>query len=264
MSTKTTVVKTEVAANPKLVELAKRINLGYRKSMSAFRTSLDHAREIGTALMEAKRVLEEAKEKYLVWVKENCEFSAAQAQRYVRIADRWNEVVAKTKDKEPGDVTMVKVLKLLSRSDDGKTAKSPSATKLTISSTDNLSEQRAQAEAVEFKEDSPARTFAEKQAAQIAQQIVRLVNRKDENAPKDRGGNQLDKNVAALALLHQIQRALQAELLFEVATKADAGPAEAPTNGASHEVQSVTTLVAPTAPLDFLSSQTDCCLLGVG
>ena len=45
--------------NPRLVELARKINQGHKKLLNAMRTSLESSREIGTTLREAKQVCRE-------------------------------------------------------------------------------------------------------------------------------------------------------------------------------------------------------------
>lgn len=202
----------------RLVELARKINQGHKKLLNAMRTSLESSREIGTTLREAKQVCRElGGSQFLKWVRSNCDFSVSQAQRYMRIADQWNALIARTKGKELERVTLVEALKLLSHSggsDDAAWEKGSRSTKLTIASAADLDEQATQATDVIFEDRSPARTFAEKQAEQIARQIVRLVNKTD--AFKRRGGEMLNKNLAALAILRQLRIALKDDLLFDV------------------------------------------------
>lgn len=210
--------KHDESENPRLVELARKINQGHKKLLNAMRTSLESAREIGKTLLEAKEVCRElGGKKFLKWVRSNCNFSVSQAQRYMRVADQWNALIEDTKGKELEKLTLVEALKLLShsgRSDEAAQKKESRPNKLAISSSVVLDEQATQATDVVFDDHSPAHTFTEQQAEQIAQQIVRLVNKSD--TCKGRDGQQLNKNVAALAILRQLRIALTDDLLFDV------------------------------------------------
>lgn len=204
--------------NPRLVELARKINQGHKKLLNAMRTSLESSREIGTTLREAKQVCQElGGNRFLKWVRSNCVFSVSQAQRYMRIAEQWDSLIAQTKGMERDRVTLVEALKLLShsgRSEDAAGKNESHPTKLKIASSVDLYEQATQAIDIVFAERSPARTFAETHAEQIARQIVRLVNKTE--AFQGRDGEQLSKNLAALAILRQLRIALKDDLLFSI------------------------------------------------
>ena len=202
--------------NPRLVELARKINEGYGKLVGAMRTSLEQAKEIGLALLEAKMDVQlKGDLQFHKWIEENCKVSVPQAQRYMRVAKMWKDLKEQMTEKELEDLTLVGALKLLSHKGKGETAPVTKTVpaKLTISTKD-LNEHLAYADDIEFKEKSSASKLVEKQAAQIAQQILRLVS--DEEGLKDRDGNPLDKIAVALAVLGQIKFSLDADLLFNV------------------------------------------------
>src|ERR1700677_4825889 len=81
----------------RLKELAQKINKSHKQCLESHGASLEHARATGTALLEVKEGLGQSGEKqFLKWVQEHCRFSVAMAQRYKRIANSWNALVAKT------------------------------------------------------------------------------------------------------------------------------------------------------------------------
>ena len=79
--------------NPRLVELARKINEGYGKLVGAMRTSLEQAKEIGLALLEAKMDVQlKGDLQFHKWIEENCKVSVPQAQRYMRVAKMWKDL----------------------------------------------------------------------------------------------------------------------------------------------------------------------------
>ncbi len=100
------------------------------------RKTLEHAREIGTALLEVKRLCKAEGQSYLPWVQENCRVSISESQRYTRIADHWNELIEATKGKKLEDLSLTEALKILSRS--GKEKKASQPCKLKVISSDDL------------------------------------------------------------------------------------------------------------------------------
>jgi hypothetical protein len=97
---------------PDLDELAGQINREHEKVETALRTGLKHARAAGDLLLLAKKQL--AHGKWLPWLKANVAFSERAAQSYMRIADRWDELTAKS---APGaDLTYKQALALLAES----------------------------------------------------------------------------------------------------------------------------------------------------
>lgn len=210
--------KHDKSDNPRLVELARKINQGHKKLLNALRTSLESSREIGETLREAKQLCQElGGQQFLKWVRSNCAFSVSQAQRYMRIADRWNELIERTKGKQLAKLTLVEALRLLShsgQSDNEPQEKESPPLRLKISSSSVLKDHAGEAANVVFDDQSPVHGFTERKAEQIARQIVRLVARADSFQGRD--GHHLQKSVAALAILRQLRIALNDGLLFEV------------------------------------------------
>jgi hypothetical protein len=94
---------------PDLDELAGHINREHEKVEAALRTGLEHALAAGNLLLLAKKKLVHGR--WLPWLKENVAFSERAAQSYMRIADRWDELTAKS---APGaDLTYKQALALL-------------------------------------------------------------------------------------------------------------------------------------------------------
>lgn len=194
--------------NPRLEELAAEIERSHNQCLKALRASLTHARDTGLALLEAKQIVEQDGAKWLPWVGKHCKFSVSQAQRYMRIADRWSELPDKTKgDKE---LTMVQALKILSPHGERKRDE----VALFVVTAGELDSYQSSAKHVTFETDSLARRFVEKQASQLGKQILRLVNSK--TACKGPDGQEVNSATAALAILHQIKQALDATLLIQV------------------------------------------------
>jgi Protein of unknown function (DUF3102) len=82
-----------------LPELAKRINEEHalaeqdaQACLAHAQSSLLHAKNAGDALILAK--VQVGHGKFLAWIEANCTFSSRQAQRYMRVASRWNELEA--------------------------------------------------------------------------------------------------------------------------------------------------------------------------
>lgn len=72
--------------------LANRANEAHRAALDAARSALEHARDAGEALNEAKQRV--AHGEWGEWLAEHFEASARTGQRYMRIADRWDELAA--------------------------------------------------------------------------------------------------------------------------------------------------------------------------
>jgi hypothetical protein len=70
-----------------LDDLAEMANAAHRAVEHATRTMLSHARDCGETLIIAKQKVGHGK--FSTWVTENCECSASQARRYMRLAKQW-------------------------------------------------------------------------------------------------------------------------------------------------------------------------------
>ncbi len=77
---------------PDLEELAARINEEHRACEAALTAGLNHAREAGALLLEAKRQCPHGT--WLLWLREHFKGSERTAQGYMRVARRWPELQA--------------------------------------------------------------------------------------------------------------------------------------------------------------------------
>ena len=77
-------------ASTDLSTLANKINHAHADTLTAARTTLEHARRVGDLLIEAKAAVPHGE--WLPWMKENVTFSVATAGRYVKVAANWDQV----------------------------------------------------------------------------------------------------------------------------------------------------------------------------
>jgi hypothetical protein len=68
-------------------DLADRINAAHRLAAAAASAAIEHAREAGRLLIEAKAQCDHGN--WLTWLKDHFEGSARTAQAYMRVAERW-------------------------------------------------------------------------------------------------------------------------------------------------------------------------------
>ena len=102
------VIKAEATID--LHELATQINEAHASSEATLRDSVRHARSCGEMLIQARH---RVKRDWLAWLKKNITLSPSTVQRYMRLARRWDEVVAACKD--PGQLTFAQAIDLLAR-----------------------------------------------------------------------------------------------------------------------------------------------------
>jgi hypothetical protein len=76
-----------------LGDLAGRINQEHRQCEDAVRAGLEHARNAGRLLAEAKGKVTHGQ--WLPWLEKHCDFSVRTAQGYMRVAERWPELESK-------------------------------------------------------------------------------------------------------------------------------------------------------------------------
>jgi hypothetical protein len=76
-----------------LVQLAAQIDAAHERHEAAVRDGLAHARQAGDLLIRAKSALPHGK--WLDWLVANSKVAPRTAQRYMRLAEQWREVVAK-------------------------------------------------------------------------------------------------------------------------------------------------------------------------
>ena len=75
-----------------LSELATRINAEHEQVVAALKGGVEHARNAGLLLMQAKQQLHHGA--WIPWIKTNLSIVPRTAQRYIRVAERWAEIEA--------------------------------------------------------------------------------------------------------------------------------------------------------------------------
>lgn len=107
----------------KLSTLAKSINESHHACEDAADTAIEHARDAGDMLIEAKSQIPHGR--WLPWLTENVECSERNAQNYMKIAREWDRLQSNTK--RVSDLPLRDGLKLLAteRPDDDKPAPGP-------------------------------------------------------------------------------------------------------------------------------------------
>lgn len=81
------------AKTQKLDDLARQIRDGHDQCLASFRTGVQHARNTGDLLNQAKPLV--PPKQWEAWVEENCRFELRMAQNYMRIAKHSKKVEAK-------------------------------------------------------------------------------------------------------------------------------------------------------------------------
>ena len=99
----------ETSVADQLDQLKEQINEHHAKFEASVRTSLEHARDTGEALLDAKKAVGHGN--FIGWVEENCSFSMRTAQKYMRIAQKWSELEPNAPP--TAHLTIAKVLNLL-------------------------------------------------------------------------------------------------------------------------------------------------------
>lgn len=104
---------TALSTERELNKLAKTANREHKACVDSQRAVAEHARDCGLALLEAKRQL--AHGEWSAWVSQNCTFSQRNAQRYMLIASRWDELqeLAGAKTTRASFFTIRQALKIL-------------------------------------------------------------------------------------------------------------------------------------------------------
>src|SRR4051812_47371695 len=98
-----------IMSTDKLTVLADRIKGEKTKLDTAVRTSLTHARKIGTYLIEAREQLPAIKT-FQAWVEENCPFSYSTAWNFMTVAQHWDKFT----DEDRADLTLREMLRAVS------------------------------------------------------------------------------------------------------------------------------------------------------
>lgn len=202
------------AGSKKLNTLAAKINHSHEECISSLRASVSHARRTGNFLLEAQALVEKAREKWIPWVQDHCDFSVSEAQRYMRIANRYSELSKKCAD--PRALTITEALRLLSagknKSKDGEKCK-PFA----VSSNHELKERTYNAGDIELPEESREAKFVETKTDWLAEQIIQLANKTNLT---DHGGKKVDPVDVAIALIQRLKKALDVSKVVAVQEKA--------------------------------------------
>jgi hypothetical protein len=107
-------------AEASLAELAVRINTEHGQVEAAVRDGLLHARQADTLLLQVKSRLPHGS--WLPWLQANCQVTPRQSQRYIRINERWDELMSQGGQ----ELGLKGALKLLARHRDD--AAGPNAT----------------------------------------------------------------------------------------------------------------------------------------
>ena len=97
-----------------LAGLASQINDRHQLALNCANAAVDHARQAGEALIEAKGRV--ARGKWLTWLQDHTDISPRAAQKYMRLADRWSEIEANTNC--DSHLTIDGALKLLTVTED--------------------------------------------------------------------------------------------------------------------------------------------------
>ena len=98
-----------IGESTSLSVLASRINAEHREAETAARTAIEHARNVGELLLEAKERLQHGQ--WLHWLAQNCDVKERQARNYMHLAENWTTIQAKS---APGaDLTVKGALRLL-------------------------------------------------------------------------------------------------------------------------------------------------------
>ena len=209
-----------------LTKLAAKINAGHKECLTALEKSLgtflEHARHTGTLLQEAKDKVAMAGERWLTWFEEHCGFSVAQAQRYMRIANRYDEL-----KKSGGNLTRLSLreaLRLLSANSGTKAKQRRRASPplFKVSSQAEVAKLTRKAPEVRLPDDSPEKRFVGAKASEIARQVLALARK---SQLKDNGEDPINQAQLAVALLEQLKASLDATLVVEVKGAGTSKPA---------------------------------------
>jgi hypothetical protein len=199
----------------RLDDLAVQINDSHQECLTAVRGALPHARRTGTRLLEAKELVAEGG--WLEWVQQHCRFSVAEAQRYMRIADRYRELL--DQDRDPQELTLTEALRLLSRGRKKAAADAEAAADPRFTASSPMEVKELAAEEVRFADGSREHGFVTGQAAALAKHILRLARKGGARDAQDRP---VEPVQVAIALLQQLKDALDLSLIVQ--TAADARP----------------------------------------
>ena len=95
----------------KLADLATEIDQAHGRAVAAAATAIEHARRCGELLMQAKARIGHGG--FLAWLESNCIVKERQARNYMRLAEHWAAIEAKTKSAPGADLTIKGALRLI-------------------------------------------------------------------------------------------------------------------------------------------------------
>jgi hypothetical protein len=197
------------AGGRELDELATRINASHRQFLEAVRGSLEHARQAGVLLVQAKEKVKAAERSWERWVQENCRFTLSTAQRYMRVAEHYHRLLELVEDL--GRLSLTRALRLLSRGPGQAARPAPAAYRpIKVGSRAEVNELARKAGRLELTAGSAEQQFVECRAAALAKQVLAAAYRSE---MQDGHGRPVPKAEVAIALLKRLKKALSVGLV---------------------------------------------------
>jgi hypothetical protein len=192
--------------------LATRINASHQQFLEAVRDSLEHARQAGVLLLQAKEKVKAADGSWERWVQKNCRFTLSTAQRYMRVADHYHRLLELEEDL--GRLSLTSALRLLSRGPGQADRPAPAACRpIKVGSREEVHELARKAGRLELPADSAEQRFVGSRAAALAKQVLAAARRSE---LKDGHGRTVPQAEVAIALLKWLKKALSVGLVVRV------------------------------------------------
>jgi len=189
--------------------LATRINARHQQFLDAVRNSLEHARQAGVLLLQAKEKVKAAERSWERWVQENCRFTLSTAQRYMRVAEHYHRLLELVEDL--GRLSLTCALRLLSRGPGQADRPAPAACRpISLASQEEVHELARKAGRLELPAGSAEQRFVESRAAALAKQVLAAALRSE---MKDGHGQPVPPAEVAIALLVRLKKALSVALV---------------------------------------------------
>jgi hypothetical protein len=183
----------------RLTTLAGLIEENHGQVLTHLRTTLTFARKTGEYLFEAKEIVIEAGGKWHEWVENHCSFSQSQAQRYIRIFDRYHELLAKVSD--PKNLTLVDALRLLSPGLEKKRKGAVLDYRIEVGSKSEYKDQLIEASKIKYGDRSKEGKFLKEKGEALAKQMVALAKQQAAKGSTSSGA-------IAMALLQRFKKAI--------------------------------------------------------
>ena len=184
--------------------LARRINASHQHCLKALRDSLEHARQAGVLLLQAKEQVKAAGRSWEGWAQGNCRFTLSTAQRYMRVADHYHRLLEWVKD--PDRLTLTRALRLLSGGPGQADRPAPAACRpIKVGSREEVHELARKAGRLELTAGSAEQRFVESRAAALAKQVLAAARRSE---LQDGRGRPVPAAEVAIALLKWLKKAL--------------------------------------------------------